>query len=130
MVRKLKSQSVTWVSRWEVNSRTTDKTYVVAQKSDGSWGCACGGWIFNKERPRKDCAHIEKVKQVEGVVDATPTPTPMIQVRRGAFIIPRRSDVEVWGTKEDDPPVAPAVQPRSTAPIFVIQKRRTITMED
>lgn len=46
-----------WVDRWEVQG-TSGKTYTVARKRDGSWGCSCPTWTFQKNKPRKDCQHI------------------------------------------------------------------------
>lgn len=66
MVTKL-SSSTTWVNRWEVSSETDpDKTYVVGQKTDGSWGCGCPRWRFSKA-PRPDCKHILGIKVTEPV---------------------------------------------------------------
>ena len=67
MVSKLSSSSPTWVNRWEVSSHTNpDKKYVVGQKSDGSWGCACPRWKFQKS-PREDCKHIIGIKTMEPI---------------------------------------------------------------
>lgn len=49
--------ATTWVEKYEVESLTTPgKTYTVARKENGSWGCGCPRWIFG--RPRTDCKHI------------------------------------------------------------------------
>lgn len=109
-MRQLAS-SKTYLFRWEVNSRTEpDKTYVVSMKHDGTWGCSCPRWIFNRERPRPDCHHIEHVKGVEPRVEAPSTgpyrPEPSGRADHPVVLVP------------------------TPQPYFVLQTRRTITFEE
>jgi hypothetical protein len=50
------------VRRWKVSSFTDPgkEPYVVAQKTNGSWGCSCPAWKFRKAHP--DCKHITEIK--------------------------------------------------------------------
>jgi hypothetical protein len=58
-----------WIKRYKVTSFTDrSKSYVVALKSDGSWGCSCPAWKFRRQRG--DCKHILYVKQY-GTVDTS-----------------------------------------------------------
>ena len=49
-----------WVKKWDVEG-STGETYVVALKTDGSFGCSCPGWKF-KKAPKPDCKHIRAMK--------------------------------------------------------------------
>jgi hypothetical protein len=46
-----------WVKYWPVIG-TSGKEYKVSQRADGSYGCSCPAWTFQKQQPRKDCQHI------------------------------------------------------------------------
>jgi hypothetical protein len=112
MPNKLEANGV-WIARWEVESRSEpDKKRVVAMKVDGTWGCSCGGWIFNKQRPRADCWHIEQVKLMEPVDKTRTTPS-----QEHAFQSATRRR-----------PGAPAVAP-PPQPYFVLQTRRLIHLD-
>ena len=64
-IREL-SGNATWVNRWEVPSQSNpDSAYVVGQKEDGTWGCACPAWT--RHTPRKDCKHIRLIKNSEPI---------------------------------------------------------------
>jgi hypothetical protein len=104
----------TWVNRWEVQSQSDpDKTYVVGQKSDGGWGCACPRWIFNKERPRPDCKHILGVKTNEEVDQAKSFGG--VVAKEPVYLKPQP------GRK---------VVPDSAGPVFVRQTKRRIIIVD
>lgn len=64
-----------WVHRWPVVSESAygGETYNVALARDGTWGCSCKGWIFQKARPREDCKHILRVKRE---IEEPPLPWP------------------------------------------------------
>lgn len=48
-----------WVNRFEIKSQSSDRTYIVAQRScDGSWGCSCPAWTRNKART---CKHVAMI---------------------------------------------------------------------
>ena len=51
----------TWVRKFEVESHSSDKKYIVSLGDDGSFGCSCPAWIFSKGG-RKDCKHIDEVR--------------------------------------------------------------------
>lgn len=54
-----------WVQKWTVMG-TSGKDYDVSKASDGSYGCTCPAWIFQRKKygPRKDCQHIMQ-KRIE-----------------------------------------------------------------
>jgi hypothetical protein len=56
-----------WVRRIEVESFTEyGKTYVVAQRRDGTFGCSCPRWKFKRaELPNGCCKHIEAAKSIK-----------------------------------------------------------------
>ena len=39
------------------------KFYIVAETEDGEWQCSCPVWIYR----RKQCKHIQRVKQELGI---------------------------------------------------------------
>lgn len=53
-----------WIKRWTVPSGTNpDKTYTVAQDRDGSYGCSCPAWKFQRKRLKDGkCKHIRQVE--------------------------------------------------------------------
>ena len=110
MVRRLAAQGQ-YVNRWAVASHSDPtKEYVVSQKADGSWGCACGGWIFNKERPRADCKHIKEIKHEEPV-DMTKT---------------SRKAAEAFARNKAAGRVVVVIE----EPVFLMQTRRKIILRD
>jgi hypothetical protein len=52
-----------WIEKWDVQG-TSGKTYHVSRKQDGTFGCDCPAWIFQKKvnGERKDCQHILQQK--------------------------------------------------------------------
>jgi len=64
-----------WVERWPVQG-TSGKTWTVARKANGEWGCSCPAWTMKKNKGRPDCQHILKIKLQmvgEGKVSVAPT---------------------------------------------------------
>lgn len=56
---KLEPDNKVWTNRFHIQSRTSNRTYVVAQrKTDGVWGCGCAGW-----RNRRWCKHIDELHE-------------------------------------------------------------------
>jgi uncharacterized Zn finger protein len=48
-----------WVQRITISSTSDpDKQYIVARKSDGTMGCSCPAWKFQRTT-RGDCKHIK-----------------------------------------------------------------------
>lgn len=46
-----------WINRFEINSESSNRIYVVAQRANLSeWGCSCMGW----KRYRK-CKHLSSI---------------------------------------------------------------------
>jgi hypothetical protein len=46
-----------WTNRFTVESSSSDRTYVVAQrKSDGEWGCGCWQW-----KRTRQCKHVADI---------------------------------------------------------------------
>jgi hypothetical protein len=58
-----------WVKRWSVASHTDPHTkYTVALKDDGTFGCTCGAWKFQRKKlPDGHCKHINALIAVEPV---------------------------------------------------------------
>ena len=47
--------NVQWTNRFEINSSTSDKVYIIAQhKTSRHWGCGCPSWIYRG----RDCKHL------------------------------------------------------------------------
>jgi hypothetical protein len=60
------AKSNQWVKRIKVQSTTTSEVYTVAQKTDGSFGCSCKAWIFQRKRlPNGHCKHIQHALSVD-----------------------------------------------------------------
>lgn len=60
-----------WVERWPVEG--TEDTWTVSRREDGSWGCSCPKWIFQKVPEgsrREDCHHIRQIRARTPEVDA------------------------------------------------------------
>lgn len=54
LVPKKLEESTTHRHRFEINSESSDRVYVVSQrKSTGGWECGCRGWIRHRH-----CKHI------------------------------------------------------------------------
>ncbi len=114
--RRLESNTL-YVNRWAAASHTDpNKEYVVSQKSDGNWACACPAWKF-KKAPRPDCKHILGIKYAEPV-DMTKTSkkaaeqfvAAVAKVKAGAKSVVM---VEVIGE-----------------PVFLLQTQRKIIVRD
>ena len=108
MMMQLKPSQM-WVNRWEVESTSSNAKYVVAQKADGSWGCSCPRWRFSKTDAnghRPDCKHIHGVRGSEPVA----TVAQVAEMKRARNI-----------------PMTPTV---SSAPVFLLQTRRSIRLVD
>jgi hypothetical protein len=121
MVSKFGSSSATWVNRWEITSMTSDRTYVVGQKVDGTWGCDCAAWKFHKA-PKPPCKHILKVQAVESV-DTSYTPTIDRDIPLSSIKMPTARDFQA-AHEATRTAKAPA------APVFLLQTRRNISLED
>jgi len=109
------ASTTTWVNRWEVQSLSTDSSYVVAQKSDGSWGCSCPRWRFSKangDGHRPDCKHIRAVRDNEPIA----TDFQLSQMERFAEVQKERRR-----RVRDTQPIQPT---------FLLQTRRTIQLVD
>lgn len=60
-----------WVERWPVEG--TEDTWIVSRREDGTWGCSCPKWKFQKigeSGYREDCHHIRQVRARTPEVDA------------------------------------------------------------
>jgi hypothetical protein len=58
-VAKKLPPSKVYSHRWEVESNTSNRLYVVSiKKEDGSFGCSCPAWKFQ----RKECDHLRQVR--------------------------------------------------------------------
>ena len=64
----IKERKSPWVKKYKVLSDKDDK-YVVSQKEDGTWGCSCPKWKFQRGR-REDCHHISYVTQVLSLLES------------------------------------------------------------
>lgn len=53
-----------YVARWEVESHSSERKYIVSMKNDGTWACDCPFWKFHKA-PKPICKHIEGVQREE-----------------------------------------------------------------
>ena len=116
MVTKL-SGTAAYPTRWEVASHTDfAKKYVVSQKPDSSWGCSCPRWIFNKDKPRLDCKHILEVK-VNEPIDYTRTSKAAAKAFIDAIAV-RKTNVQMQ------------IKPSTAEPVYLLQTRRAITLED
>ena len=53
----------TWQKRWEARSFTDLNTvYTVGLKIDGTYGCTCGAWKFQRKKlPDGHCKHINVI---------------------------------------------------------------------
>lgn len=57
--------------RLEVGSFTSDRVYIVAQRTDdGGWECSCPAWTMHT--PRRDCKHIKATLAAMGQNIAAP----------------------------------------------------------
>lgn len=130
MIQQLGSSSATWVNRWEVSSLTSDKTYIVGQKSDGSFGCDCPAWKF-KKAPRPDCKHILKVRAVEPVDDSKKPTARDFQAAR-TELAHNRTATSIQAMRKEvacREATAPSAH-TTTGPVFLLQTRRSIRRED
>ncbi len=105
-----------WLHRWDVTSftRPNKPPYVVALKSDGTWGCSCPAWKFAKA-PKGDCKHIQKIKKVE--------PPRASQMANNAFTQEQNATKVMQQTDFNKVPI-------TQKPYFVVQTRRTICLEE
>lgn len=56
---KLEPDNAVWTNRFVIQSQTSNREYVVAQrKTDGVWGCGCPAWTRRKDRW---CKHIAEL---------------------------------------------------------------------
>lgn len=77
-----------WIQRWEVVG-TSNKKYVVARKSDGTFGCDCPSWKFQRKvnGVRRDCQHIlSKKLELQVPIAASPS-TKQIQEKENSKIV-------------------------------------------
>jgi hypothetical protein len=50
-----------WVDKWKIQSESNpEKFYTVSRAEDGSFGCSCPVWIFQK----KTCKHIQSLAEM------------------------------------------------------------------
>lgn len=52
---------MTWIKKWDVPSSDGKRTYVVAIKENGEYGCSCPAWKFH----RRNCKHIARIQSQE-----------------------------------------------------------------
>lgn len=47
-----------WINRFEIESESSNRVYVVAQRSNlAEWGCSCPAW-----KTRRTCKHLNSIK--------------------------------------------------------------------
>lgn len=64
-----------WVKKWTVPSNSNpDKSYVVSQAEDGTWGCSCPHWKFR----RQECSHIAHIQATKPDPNGEVKPKPTI----------------------------------------------------
>jgi len=51
-----------WAERYTVPSESSDRTYTVGKKDDGTWGCTCPRYKFH----HVECKHIQAVQAHPG----------------------------------------------------------------
>ena len=47
-----------WLRKWNVESHSSNRIYVVSESESGEWGCSCPVWKFR----RLECKHIAEIK--------------------------------------------------------------------
>lgn len=58
LVPKKLEETATHKHRFEINSASSDRMYVVSQrKSTGAWECGCRGWIRHRH-----CKHLDTLQ--------------------------------------------------------------------
>ena len=64
--------SAGWHHRFQIQSQTSSREYVIAQRdTDDTWGCSCPGWINYRK-----CKHLTDVLGRLSKVAASPTFDP------------------------------------------------------
>lgn len=69
-----------YVKQWEVDSDTSNSTYIVSQLADGTFQCSCRGWTSHM--PRRDCKHIIWCRYGNGGREIDPLAMAMIKCAR------------------------------------------------
>jgi len=63
-----------WIRKWDIESESSNKKYVVSLSDEDTWGCSCPAWKFR----RQECKHIVRVKlnpeRYEETKDQLPKP--------------------------------------------------------
>ena len=55
----------THLNRFEINSASSDRVYIVAQaKASGEWQCSCPGWIMKRPGKPRGCKHLKAMMPV------------------------------------------------------------------
>ena len=62
------AQKDRWLKRWVVPSDSGPGNHIVGQDAEGNYGCDCVGWT--RHMPRRDCKHIQKVKDGDALTEA------------------------------------------------------------
>ena len=86
------------ISRYNIESHSSNRTWVVAEYNDGSFSCSCPSWIFHKGI-KVNCKHINEflVKRNEPTKESTLTitgltPNQAEKVMEQALLISKRED--------------------------------------
>ena len=74
------------IQKYNIQSETSSRRYVVSKYDDGSWACSCPSWIFKKGQ-RVDCKHIKELihqqeHYVEATIQATEQKKIVVEVRK------------------------------------------------
>lgn len=68
-----------WVAFYEVASHSNpEKTYIVAQKEDGSYGCGCPAWTFQRKHGG-ECKHISDLRHWLAQAEKIGTPIETVE---------------------------------------------------
>jgi hypothetical protein len=51
-----------WINQWKVKSSTSNNVYTVSEDGNHNYACSCPAWTHHM--PRKDCRHINEVKDM------------------------------------------------------------------
>jgi len=61
-----------WINRFEVESETSNRVYIIAQRSNLSeWGCSCMAW-----KRYRHCKHLASVKPMIAAAEAAANVNP------------------------------------------------------
>lgn len=72
-----------WMNRFEIKSRSSGRSYVIAQqRADAVWGCSCPGWTHHRK-----CKHLTDVLGRLAAVADQYNHLEMMVSARTAFLI-------------------------------------------